>query len=468
MTGTTGHVAARADGWTREVGRTLTLALPMVAAYLAELGMWWTDQAIVGRLGADALAAVGLSGSVLFQGIMVSMGLLSIVAVLAGNAFGARRPDGVARAVRQGMQVATVLTAVVMGYAWFVPNLLTLSGQEPVIVALAAEYVRAFMFGIAPMLYFTVLRSFVAAVSRPMVVTLITAAAIPLNLGVNVVLVFGTEISLGPLTFAIPAMGVAGAAWGSTFVTWLMLLALAADALWMPAARAYRVLAQPLRRDREEWRAIWRLGLPVGLLALVEGGLFMAVSLLAGLFGVATLAANQVTANLGGFAAMIAIGIGEAAAVRVAQEMGAGRRDGARRAGYVAMGLGIAVALVFAVPLLVAPELLAALFLDIDDPANAETLRLVAILCAIGALFLAFDCVQIIASRALRGLHDTTMPAWISFVGYWVIAVPVAALLAFPLGLEGPGLWSGMALGLAVAAVWLALRFARLSRRVQA
>jgi len=279
------------------------------------------------------------------------------------------------------------------------------------------------------------------------------------------VLVFGGTWAVGPLELTIPPLGVAGAAWGSTAVTWLMLLALAADALWTPAARPYRVLSDLLRRDAHEWRTIWRLGLPVGLLALVEGGLFIAVSLLAGLISIATLAANQVTANLAGFAAMIAFGIGEAAAVRVAQETGAGRPHGARQAGFVAIGLGIGVALVFAVPLLVAPETLAALFLDIDDPANDEALRLVAILCAIGALFLAFDCVQIIACRALRGLHDTTVPAWISVAGYWVLAVPVAALLGFPLGLEGPGLWWGLALGLAVAAIWLTLRFARLSAR---
>ena len=77
MAGTTVVEEQRA-GWRPETGRTLKLALPMVAAYVAELGMWWTDQAIVGRLGADQLAAAGLSGSIMFQGLMISMGLLSI------------------------------------------------------------------------------------------------------------------------------------------------------------------------------------------------------------------------------------------------------------------------------------------------------------------------------------------------------------------------------------------------------
>ena len=118
-----------AAGWRKETGRTLTLALPMVGAYVAELGMWWTDQAIVGRLGADELAAAGLSGSVMFQGLMVSMGLLSIVAVLVGNAFGAGKPEAVAGAVRQGLHIATLTALVVMVFTWFVPNILALSGQ---------------------------------------------------------------------------------------------------------------------------------------------------------------------------------------------------------------------------------------------------------------------------------------------------------------------------------------------------
>ena len=454
-----------AGSWRRETGRTLTLALPMVGAYVAELGMWWTDQAIVGRLGADELAAAGIAGGIMFQGLMISMGVLSIVAVLVGNAFGGGRPQAVAGAVRQGLHAATLLTVAVMVYTWFVPNLLALAEQPAALVELGGTYVRAFMFGIAPMLYFTVLRSFVAGVSRPLVVTLITVAAIPLNLGINVVLVFGATVPLSLIEVTIPAMGIAGAAWGSTLVNWLMLLALAADALWMPAARPYRVLSGLLRHDAVEWRTIWRLGVPVGLLSFVEGAMFVAVGLLAGLIGIATLAANQIAGNMIGLTAMISMGIGEAAAVRVAQEMGAGRREGARMAGFVAIGLGVIVALALAVPLLAVPDLLAAMFLDTDDPANAETVRIVAVLCAVAALFLVFDCAQIIAARALRGLHDTAMPAWISVAGYWVLGVPLAALLAFPMGLEGAGLWLGMAAGLAVAAVWLSLRFARLARR---
>ena len=454
----------RRAGWRGEIGRTSKLALPMVAAYVAELGMWWTDQAIVGRLGADELAAVGLSGGVLFQGMAISMGLLSIVAVLVGNAYGAGRVDGFAQAVRQGMKVATILTVIVMVFAWFVPNLLELADQDPVIVDLAAEYVRAVLFSVAPFLYFTVLRGFMAGISRPLLVMVITVATIPINLGLNVVLVFGAEIPLGQAIVTIPAMGVAGAAWGSVLITWLMFAALVADILLRPATRRYYVLSRPLAHDQKEWRAIWRLGLPVGVLTLIEGALFTAVSLFAGLIGIATLAANQVTGNLVGFTAMISVGIGEAAAVRVAQEMGAGRPGDARLAGFVALALGVVVALLFAAPLLFAPDLLAALFLDIDDPANAETLRIVALLAAIAALFLIFDCLQIIGARALRGLQDTVAPAWISFVGYWILAVPLAVLLAFPLGLGGVGLWLGMAAGLALAAVWLCLRFARLSR----
>ena len=454
----------RRAGWRGEIGRTSKLALPMVAAYVAELGMWWTDQAIVGRLGADELAAVGLSGGVLFQGMAISMGLLSIVAVLVGNAYGAGRVDGFAQAVRQGMKVATILTVIVMVFAWFVPNLLELADQDPVIVDLAAEYVRAVLFSVAPFLYFTVLRGFMAGISRPLLVMVITVATIPINLGLNVVLVFGAEIPLGQATVTIPAMGVAGAAWGSVLITWLMFAALVADILLRPATRRYYVLSRPLAHDQKEWRAIWRLGLPVGVLTLIEGALFTAVSLFAGLIGIATLAANQVTGNLVGFTAMISVGIGEAAAVRVAQEMDAGRPGDARLAGFVALALGVVVALLFAAPLLFAPDLLAALFLDIDDPANAETLRIVALLAAIAALFLIFDCLQIIGARALRGLQDTVAPAWISFVGYWILAVPLAVLLAFPLGLGGVGLWLGMAAGLALAAVWLCLRFARLSK----
>ena len=443
-------------GWTAEVRRTLVLAVPMAAAYLAELGMWWTDQAVLGRIGSNELAAVGLGGGLQFELLWVGMGVLSIVAVMVGNAHGAGTTEPAARAVRQGLRIGALLSIGAMVYGWYIGDLLALAGQAPVVVDLTHVYTRVFLIGVPAVIGFGVLRSFVTGVSRPAVVTAIVVAALPVNLELNLLLVFGG--------WGVPALGVAGSALASALANWLMLGALVAIVVRSGTLRSYRVFAQPLRHDREEWRMIWRLGLPISALTLVENGFFVAISLMAGLFGTVTLAANQIASNMVAISAMIAVGIGEAAAVRVAQERGNANPAGARLAGLVAVGLGCTVASCFAVLMWSRADLAAALFIDAGDPANAATVELAVRLCWIVAVLLVFDSLQIVATRALRGVHDTTVPAWISALGYWVLGVPLAALLGFVAGLRGPGLWWGLAVGLALASVVLARRFLRLTR----
>jgi MATE family multidrug resistance protein len=97
----------------------------------------------------------------------------------------------------------------------------------------------------------------------------------------------------------------------------------------------------------------------------------------------------------------------------------------------------------------------------IGDP---QVIAVAALLLGVAAVFQIFDGAQVINSAALRGLTDVKVPAAITFVAYWVIALPVGYLLGIRGGLGPAGIWSGLAAGLAVAAVLLGIRFVRLTR----
>ena len=441
----------------REVRALLVIAAPLAAAYLAEIAMMITDIAIVGRLGSVQLAAVGLAGDLMLEIMLFCMAILSIVGVLVAQSIGAGEGDSGPHHLRQGLWLALALSVPGMVLCWNLPALLSLTGQDPEVLAFADSYLRAAVWCFLPSLWFVVLREFVAALSRPQSVMVITIGAVGLNAVLTYGLVFGA--------FGLPELGVAGAGWATSIVCWAMFAALAWHVAGAARFRSYRVFGSLGRIDLADCRQILTLGFPLGGLALMEGGLFAVTAILMGVLGAEALAANQIVITLIATTYVVAMALGEAAAIRVAFGMGAGDPALAQRAGLLGIGLGIAFMAVTACLFLTVPETLAGLFISLDDPANREVLALTAGLLVIAALFQILDGVQAISSRALRGLRDTFAPMWIAGLGYWVFGIPCGYLLAFVFGYGPRGLWLGLALGISVTAVMLCWRFLRLSRQ---
>jgi MATE family multidrug resistance protein len=204
--------------------------------------------------------------------------------------------------------------------------------------------------------------------------------------------------------------------------------------------------------------SILRLGLPIGGIMGVEVGVFLAAGILIGLLGTAALGAHQLVLNCAGISFMVPLGLGQAATVRVAYELGAGRALAARRAGVAALALGIGFMSGTAVVLWTVPDAIIAVYIDIADPANRATVEIARRLLVIAALFQVFDGMQTIAAGALRGHKDTMVPMLLAGFGYWGAGFGGGWLLAFPLGYGAIGLWWGLALGLAVVAILLTLR----------
>jgi len=155
---------------------------------------------------------------------------------------------------------------------------------------------------------------------------------------------------------------------------------------------------------------------------------------------------------------MVPLGIAQAATVRVAVALGSGVPAAARRAGFVAIALGVAYMAIMAVCVVIAPRAIASIYVDIDTPANRGLAEVALQLLAIAALFQIFDGVQAIAAGALRGYRDTAIPLLLAVIGYWGVGFAGGWLLAFPAGYGPVGLWSGLAAGLAAVALMLTLR----------
>lgn len=441
-----------------ELRKLLPIALPLIAAYLAEYAMFVTTKLVVGSLGFKELAAVGLSGSMTFEMMVIMMGVISITGVLAAQAEGAGDKTTAGVAARQGVVVAIILSVPLVVVIWNIGDVFLLLGQDPEIAALAEPYARA-LAPVAPAaLIFAALRDFVAALARTRSIMFITLAAVGLNWLIAEGLVHGR--------WGLPEMGLPGAGIATASVNWFMLILLVGYIYRTEALRGYGLFRSRLNVDLKVIAEFFRLGVPVAGLVAVEAGLFMAVGLLSGVIGPETLAAHQVLMGWIGIPFVIALAMAEASMVRVAFQIGRRDPEGAQLAGTVGIGLGAAVlTILIAAPLLMA-ETFTQIFISSDDPGFEDVSKIVIQLMMIAAVFQVFDGIQVIAARSLRGVKDTLAPLWIGAFGYWVIGIGVGWVLAFPLGYDGAGLWAGLALGIVTSACLLTLRFRVITGRL--
>lgn len=427
------------------------IAVPLSAAYLAEFAMFLTTKMVVGKLGYHSLAAVGIAGDLTFEVLIILMALLSIVGVLAAQAFGAGKKMELGDSVRQGFFVATGLGVPATIIIANLDLLLIATGQDPRVVELAREYLLGISGAVLPVLWFSIFRNFVAVLSQTVSVLVISVLAVGLNYVLTLWLVHGG--------FGLSPLGLFGAGLATSLVSWFMFLALLLHVYRKPMFRGFGVFKEKWQLHWPLCREILWLGWPVAGLAFLEAGLFAIASILSGVIGAKTLAAHQITSGWIGIPFVIAFGLAEATMIRVAHAIGRDSMPDARRAGFLGMTLVIAITSSMVVVPIAFSETIIRVFASPDDPGFTEVAELATHFLFIGALFMVFDALQATAARALRGMKDNLVPLWIAGFGYWVLGIGGGSILAFYYEMGGAGLWWGLAAGLAVAACLLTLRF---------
>ncbi|MDV2986451.1 UNVERIFIED_CONTAM: MATE family efflux transporter [Methylobacteriaceae bacterium AG10] len=445
-----------ASPWLDELRATLRLSGPLVLINLAQHGLVASNTVLLGRLGAEPIAAGALATSLYLLLFIGGIGLTSSVAPLVaesvGREAGVERAGEVRRTVRAGLWVGFLVTLALMPVLWFTEELLELLRQEPAVARDAGRYMRVLQWWMIPALAFMVLKGALAALQRPGPPLAVSLAALPLNLGLGAFLAFGP-----------PQLGIVGVALGTVLTEFLALAALVLVIRFDRSLHRHRMFARLWRLDPERLARVVRVGLPMGVAGIAEAGLFEAATVAMGTFGTVPLAAHAVTLQIAATCFMVPNGIGQAATVRVGRAYGAADRAALRRAGAVALWLGFGFMVACAVVQLVAPRALIGLFLDAGAPGAASVFPVAAGFLVFSALFAISDGVQSVALGALRGLQDTKVPMLIALTGYWGIGVPLGAALAWGAGMGGRGIWAGFCAGLLVVSVSLVIRWRRLS-----
>ncbi|WP_420339714.1 MATE family efflux transporter [Roseibium sp.] len=442
--------------WQSDILPTLSLGLPLAGAQLAQMAINTTDVLMIGRLGAEELAASVLAFNFYMLLWFFGMGLLQAVIPLAARARGRRQPRDLRRAVRMGFWVSVLYCLPIWVLLFFTEELLLLFGQDPELARLAGIYMGVLQWTMLPALLIMAVRGFLTVMERTQVVLWATIAGALVNAALDYVLIFGE--------FGFPRLELIGAGIASVFSATTTFLFLLFYALYHPRLRRYHILGRIWRSDWPVFFQIVRLGTPIAITIVAEGSLFTASAIMIGWLGTIPLAGHGIALQIASLTFMVPVGLSVAAMTRVSLADGRGDKEGVGRAGWTALGVTMTFMGAFAVLFWTVPETLVGLYLDLSDPQSQEVLTYGVSFILVAALFQLADGGQIIGVNNLRGLGDTTIPLFYALFGYWVIGISLSLGLGFLAGWGGVGVWCGLAGGLLSVAILSNVRFARRER----
>jgi putative MATE family efflux protein len=425
----------------------LLLAVPMVLEMVLESLFAVVDVAWVGRLGADAVATVGLTESMLSLVFSVGIGLSLSTTAMVARRIGEKDPEGAAVAAVQAIILGLgVSLAIGVPCFLYAPQLLRLMGATPAIVAVGSGYTRICLGGsCAVLLLFLNNAIFRGAGDAAIAMRLLWISNI-INLILDPCLIFGW----GPF----PRLGVTGAAL-ATF-TGRSIGVMYQFYRLLKGTERIRVL---VRQIRVRFDVLWRL-VRVSVTGILQFAIahtsWIGLVRIVSTFGAAALAGYTIAIRIVIFVILPSWGLSNAAATLVGQNLGAGNPDRAEtavwRTGlYNVVFLG-SVGLFF----MFFSEPIVKLF--ISDPAvvplAASCLRIV----SYGNIGYAYFMVMM---QAFNGAGDTITPTIVNFFGFWLFEIPLAYVLAMPLGMKSNGAFFAIAIAESAMAAVSAILFSR-------
>ena len=444
--------------WGSEIKPIVFLGLPLISAQLAQTAINVTNTLVLGRLGADELAASVLGWQLFFVVWIFGTGFGFAVMPFVASAASSKDERGVSRFAQMGLWLSLVYSAIVFLPLWFSEYIFLALKQEANIAKLAGEYTRILQLSMFPQLAIIVLRSWLGGLQRPNIVVFALIGGAIINLFFNLVFVFGY--------FGFPPLGIQGAAFATLIAMLCVVIFLYLFCTKYPSLKQHKLAHGILRIDATALKDVFRLGWPIGITVVAEVGMFTATSIMMGWLGAFELAAHGIAVQLIGLSFMIPLGLSAAATIRVGWAYGIQDRASATRAIWTAVIIGLGFAFLSAFAFIQYPEFIVGLYLDTSQADSSKVLTYGVSFLAVAAAFQIVDSLQALANGSLRGVKDTRVPMLLALISYWFIGIPIAYSLTFTFNMGGIGIWWGLAAGLASAALLLSLRLYRQVRRI--
>ncbi|MDO4622075.1 MAG: MATE family efflux transporter [Eubacteriales bacterium] len=441
--------------WLRE-GKTLStaqqlrciiqLSIPAIFAHLSSVVMQYIDASMVGQLGKTASASIGLvsSSTWLVGGITCALGTGFTVQI--AHRIGAKQEAEARAVVRHGL-LSVLVFSLFMGLlsaslAGVLP--IWLGGQDDLLAG-STQYFRIYSLALPAMAVNYAAGGMLQCSGNMRTPSMINIIMCALDVLLNALLIFPARtLSLGTLHLPVPGfhLGVAGAALGTAFAE----IICAALMLYFLLVRSdtlnLRHRAVPGNFSKELQYAV-RLSLPIAIENAISGGAQVTSTRIVAPLGTVAIAANSFSVTAEGVCYMPGYGIASAATALIGQSTGAGRKKETKKLSFLTIGLGMAVMTGTGILLYIfAPQMLGILTPDSDiQNLGVQVLR-------IEAFAEPFFAASIVTAGVFRGVGKTAVSTMLNLGTMWLIRIPLAALLAPRLGLQG--VWTAMCLQLTV------------------
>ena len=448
--------------YTKEFSYNLRLAYPVILGMLGHTLIGVVDNFMVGNLGSTELAAVSLGNSFIFISLSIGIGFSTAITPLTAEADAEKDDQKIRSIFHHGLLLCTFLGIALFLLTIVSKQLMYFMHQPAEVVALAAPYINWVAFSLIPVIMYQGYKQFADGLSK-------TKYSMYAILLANVVHVFFNYVLIYGIWF-FPKLGVMGAALGTVISRIMMVVFMDLLLRYNETFSRYFKNFSFKEIQKSVLNKIVGLGFPSAMQMLFEVTLFTAAIWLSGSLGKNSQAANQIALTLASSTFMVAMGLNVTAMIRVSNQKGLRNYKHLIIVARSIFLLAIILETIFGIIFVIFHNYLPHFFLNMSDATqalvNQEIIIITAKLLLVAAVFQISDGIQVVVLGALRGLQDVKIPMYITFVAYWVVGFPVSFYLGKYTSLEAVGIWIGLLAGLSTAALFLYIRFTRLTKKL--
>ncbi|MBC6411140.1 MAG: MATE family efflux transporter [Ekhidna sp.] len=426
--------------------KNILLATPVVIGQLGHIMVGVADSVMIGRVGVVPLAGATFANSIFYVLFLFGIGVSNALTPLVSST----NPENKSRLytlLQNNILLNLSLGIGIFLIAFTASFFLDYFGQEKEVVDAARPYLRIICSSIIPVMVFQSFRQYSEGLSDTFIPMVVSVIGNLINVGLNYFLIYGK--------FGFPALGLNGAGL-ATMISRIIMLGLViylTRRMWM---------GMVMKFTKSIIRQQFNLGIPLGFQYVFEVGTFATASIMIGWIGAEELAAHQIAINMAAVTYMAASGVATAASVRVGNQLGRKDQRNLRIAGFSSFGI-VGVFMAFCGLLFILlKDWLPLLYIE-----DKEVTSIASSLLVIGAAFQISDGLQAVGLGVLRGLRDVKIPTAVTFVSYWIIAIPLAYLFGFSFNWGIQGVWYALLSGLSLAAILHIWRFNRLSKTIK-
>ena len=447
--------------YTKEFSYNIKLAYPVILGMLGHTLISIVDNIMVGNLGSTELAAVSLGGSFVFIGMSLGIGFSTAITPLVSMADAEKNDKKIRSVFHHGLLSCVILGVFVFILIVLAKPIMYIMHQPKEVIDLASPYIDWVAFSLIPVIIFQGYKQFADGLSRTKYSMYAIFMANIIHIIINYVLIYGVWI--------FPKLGIIGAALGTVISRILMVVfmhyIMKNNAQLNPYFKnfSFREIKKTMLKK------IASLGIPSAMQMLFEVALFTAAIWLCGSIGKTSQAANQIALTLATTTFMFAMGLSVAATIRVGNNKGLMDYKNLIIVARSVFLLAIILETFFGLLFVILHNFLPHLFLNMENInqaiENKEVIIIASKLLLVAAVFQISDGIQVVVLGALRGLQDVKVPMYITFVAYWVVGFPISFFLGKYTELKSVGVWIGLLAGLSTAALFLYLRFHKLTKQ---